>query len=243
MNSKWRPTKVRRSQASLSQHVYSVLREAILSLDLPPGSRLVESELSDAMGTSVTPIREALRRLQSEGLVKLSYARTGFVLGLSVDDIRDLYEVRAVLETWALWRSVPRFDEEGVKELERIVREAQESLERGDLVAFSKTNREFHRELCRRSRNRYLMRLLDNIADQLHRLRVAQAKQTLGLAKEVSADALKEHREIINAVRAGDAEVAAELLHKDISALLEDIETGGLDSLQLILSSAQSEYA
>jgi DNA-binding GntR family transcriptional regulator len=188
------------------------------------------------MGTSATPVREALRRLQSEGLVETSYARTAVVRGLAVDDIRDLYQVRALLEQWAVRESVPLFDKEGIAVLESNVREAENALEMGDLVAFSRRNNEFHIELCRRSENRYLTKLLDSIADQLHRVRVALAKQTCELARATSDNALKTHWDIIRAVRVGDAELAADLVYEDVAELLEDIEAGRLDSLQMILS-------
>jgi DNA-binding GntR family transcriptional regulator len=243
VNPEWKPSKVDRISASLTQQVYDFLKDAIMSLELPPGSKLVESELAKALGTSVTPVREALRLLQSEGLVRLAYSRSAFVLGLSLSDIRDLYEVRALLETSAVRRSVPRLGEEDLACLECIVRETEAALECGDLAAFSEKNRRFHTELCRHAGNRYLMKLLDDMADQLHRLRVAQQKQAAKLAEEASADALRAHWNIIDAVRAGDAELAAELIHNDVSSLLKDIEAGQLDSLQLILNPGESEDA
>lgn len=243
MNSEWKPSKVDRISASLSQQVYGCVKDAIMSLEIPPGSKLVESELAKAMGTSVTPVREALRLLQSEGLVRLTYSRSALVLGLSLSDIRDLYEVRALLEMSAVRRSVPRLGEEDLACLERIVREAKAALECGDLAVFSEKNREFHVELCRHAENRYLMKLLNDMTDQLHRIRVAQQKQAVQLAEEASADALRAHWNIIDAVRAGDAELATELIHKDVTSLLEDIEAGHLDSLQLILNPVESEDA
>ncbi len=216
MSPNWIPNQVERMTFSLTDQAYTILKDAILSLDLPPGSPLVESELSKAIGTSVTPIREAIRRLQSDGLVTSSYGRSAYVRGFSLEDIKNTYEVRALLETYAVRKSVPIIDDEAIAKLEEIVRETEDTLKQGDLVNFSKKNGQFHRELCRCCGNNYLLSLLDDIAKQHHRIRIALAKHTYALAKTFSNNALKDHWAIINAVRSRDPDLAANLVYEDI---------------------------
>jgi DNA-binding GntR family transcriptional regulator len=235
MNASWDPPKINRSSASLTEQTYRTLKDAILSLHLPPGSRLVEADLAEAMGTSVTPVREALRSLQSHGWVRLSHGRSATVLGLSLDDIRDLYQVRQILETWALSKAVLSFQEEDIERLKRLSREAERLLENGDVSGFVQVNRSFHRELCRPAGNRYLLGQLDAIADQLHRVRVAEQSQASGRPGYSTADALETHRQIVRAIEARDSELAVRLLHKDIGAILDDLDSGRFEPIESVL--------
>ena len=98
----------------MTNQVYNLLKDAINSFDLPPGTNLVESELSNTLGTSVTPIREALRRLESERLVMTSFGRSPKVRGFSLQEIREMFEVRAILESWAVRESFHHLNEENV---------------------------------------------------------------------------------------------------------------------------------
>lgn len=237
----WMPNKADRVTVSLVDQVYSTLKEAILSLNIPVGSALVESELAKAMGTSVTPIREALRRLQSEGLVTASYAHHVFVRGLSLSEIKDLYQVRALLEHWAVRESILSFDENDYQKLENNIRDSEKALKNGDLIGFSMKNTEFHHELAKKCGNQYILSLLDNIAKQHNRIRIAMAKQMLALMQENSNDALEEHWKILSALRDRDANRAAELVHADICELLIHIEVGQLDELSLILNPIESD--
>jgi DNA-binding GntR family transcriptional regulator len=234
------PPQVDRAFASLSQQVYLLLKDSIMSLDLPPGSRLNESDLAKRMGTSVTPVREALRSLEGEGLVELSYSRSGVVVGLSLDDIRDLYEVRMVLETWAVRNAVSLVTQEDLDELRETVRRAEESLNSGDLSGFSRNNRQFHRMLYQRAGNALLVKVLDGIADQVHRVVVAREKQAWAAIDKHHME-LDQHRAIIKALEVRDAELAAISLRQDIAAVLNDLDAGNLDSLALILSPQRSD--
>lgn len=236
MTFQWLSTQIDRPTTSLADQAYTILRKAILSLEMPPGTALVEAELSKAMGTSPTPIREALRRLQSDGLVTTSYARHVTVRGLSLSDIRNMYEVRAQLEPWAVGKCVPLYDDQDFSEMEQNIIAADEALTAGDLIRFSQTNAEFHRKLCKKCGNDYLLSLLDNIAEQNQRIRIAMAKHLQSLALEQSGSAVEEHWRIFEAVKSRDVEKAAALVYADIIDLLEYIETGKMDSLDLILN-------
>jgi len=237
----WMPNKADRVRVSLADQVYSTLKEAIFSLDLPVGSALVESELAKAMGTSVTPVREALRRLQSEGLVTVSYARHVVVRGLSLGEIKDLYQVRALLEHWAVRESILSFDENDYQKLEDNIRASEEALKNGDLIGFSMKNAEFHRELVEKCKNQYVLSILDTIAKQHNRIRIAMAKQMHYLVQESSNDALAEHWRILRALQERDADRASEYVRADICELLTHIEAGRLDELTLILNVTESD--
>jgi DNA-binding GntR family transcriptional regulator len=232
----WKPIKADRVFASLTDQVYGIIRDAIISLELLPGSAIIETELSKAIGTSVTPVREALRRLQSEGLVSSSYARRVHVSGVSISTIIDLYNVRVLLETWAVERSVPKIDEKDIEILVQNIRDAEIASEQNDIIEFTRKNVDFHRTLCNKCGNLYLLKLLDDISDQHFRVRIAMAKRTIPIAKQHCENALEEHWKILDAVRKRDAKQASLLVAKDISVLLNEIESGNLDSISLILN-------
>jgi DNA-binding GntR family transcriptional regulator len=234
--SNWIPGRVKRNNLSLADQVYSLLKEAILSLDLLPGMHLVEADLSKSMDTSVTPIREALRRLESQGLVVSTYGRSPRVRGLSLKEVRDSYELRALLESWAVRKSFSYLTDDRIKGLEECMREAETCLSDNNLIGFSRKNRQFHFEICRFCGNDYLLRVLHEIADQQHRVRITLAKHTNSLAKDRSNKAIQDHLAIINAIRARDLDLTVNLVHRDITSLLNDIDAGKLESLDLILN-------
>lgn len=223
---------------SLEDRAYSRIKEAILDLALRPGVVVKETELAQQLGVSTTPVRRALRRLADEGLVTLSYARSPTVSVISMSDIREIFELREVLETWALRKGVPSFTEEDLRRGEELADEAQAAVEAELLVEFSRLNNEFHRFLCSKANNARLLSMLDSFGDQLHRIRMAQeiSEKSAGIFYRVSLEALKGHREILEAIRRGDPSAAESLLRKDIDLLSDLLERGEYPDLESILN-------
>ena len=235
LSSKWVLARVKREDLSLTNQVYNLLKDAINSFDLPPGTNLVESELSNNLGTSVTPIREALRRLESERLVMTSFGRSPKVRGFSLQEIREMFEVRAILESWAVREIFHHLSEENVEILEECMHKAEVALNKNDLVDFSLENKRFHSELSRHCGNDYLLKILSEIANQQHRVRIALFRQTNPLAKQFSKKVIEDHLTIIDAIRAQDQELTVNLINKDIRGLLNDINEGRLEAIESIL--------
>ena len=102
---------------------YEYLKHAIIVDEIPPGSPLVELELSESLQMSRTPIREAMRQLETEGLVTTYPARGSFVTVLTPDDVQEIYELRLALELWALERSIARITDEELDALQAAFEE------------------------------------------------------------------------------------------------------------------------
>lgn len=223
---------------SLEDRAYSRIKEAILNLALRPGVVVKETELAQQLGISTTPVRRALRRLADEGLITLSYARSPTVSVISMSDIREIYELREVLETWALHKGVPLFTEEDLRRGEELVDEARAAVEADRLADFSRLNNEFHRFLCSKANNARLLSMVDSLCDQLYRIRMAQeiSEKSAGIFYRVSLEALTGHREILEEIRRGDPSAAESLLREDIHLLFDLLERGEYPDLESILN-------
>jgi DNA-binding GntR family transcriptional regulator len=192
--------------SSLVEVAYQRLRTQILDNTLPPGFRAFEQELADRLGISRTPVREALIRLQKEGLVEVIPRHGMKVLPVSPSDMRDIYEVLTALEGAAaeiVARRAPGEDE--LAPLAQASRDMARALKHDDLEAWAAADERFHRGLIELSGNRLLIDAVLNLWDRAHRARMS----TLRLrAKPVNST--KEHVLLLERLRAGDARGAFE---------------------------------
>ncbi|GAB7386466.1 GntR family transcriptional regulator [Bacillaceae bacterium] len=205
---------------TLHLKVCSVLRKAILRGDLKPGERLVQAELAEALGVSRMPVREALRKLESEGLVTIEPHRGAIVKSFGIDDIREIYELRAELEKMAVEKSIRHMREEDVAELERLVLEMEQAT---DVEAFVEKNIEFHRLLLSRCPWNRLLEFIETLWNGF-------PQQTPLLIQGQMERSNEEHRKILLAVKEGDAGKAARLLSEHIlrtgEALIASLREG-----------------
>lgn len=204
------------------------LRNAILSGYFKPGDRLVERELCEKMGVSRTPIREAIRKLEQEGLVTTIPYKGPVVTIPTLEDIEEVFQVRAVLEGLAVRLLTTRRDTRAIQAMRKAVEAGERALERGDLRALVAANRAFHEAISRGSGNKLLQSLLCNLRARIGLLRV----QSLSLPGR-SEESVKEHRKLLRAVERGladDGEAlmrahvarAREAARKQLLALLEE---------------------
>ena len=183
---------------------YDRLRQDILDGTLPPGRPLVEAVLAARYQVSRTPVREALRRLEQDGLVE-RVDRTMRVRRHSAEEILELYEVRTILETAAVRAAAERRTEFDVARMERLLRRMEASnLTREQRAPL---NREFHSALWRASHNGVLFDTLERL--YVHSLRYLHTTLT---GQERWDASLRQHRDIVDAILAGDGEAAAGLL-------------------------------
>jgi DNA-binding GntR family transcriptional regulator len=195
------------SGASLPELAYEALREAIISRRFDFGEPLRQEDLADAFGVSRLPVREALRRLEAEGLVVMRPRRGYFVASFSSEEIEEVFDMRALLEARAAYLATARRGAADVEELEERLRimEVEAARDPLDPAAFAAANSEFHERLFTTS-GRVLhcrmLRVLRTSGDRYTRMSV-------GLAREI-AESGREHRAIFAAFRDGDAAAAAE---------------------------------
>ena len=192
-------------------NAYEALRERILTGAISPGSRLREVELAASLGLSRTPVREALRRLEADGLVEHLPHRGAVVRVLGRQEATELYLMREVLEGTAAEQSA-RHMSAPEREALRDVLEAERAVT-DDPVESARLNLVFHRALAHGAHNRYLIAMLESLAQGLSLL----GRTTLGMLGRADA-ALEEHETILRAVEAGDAASAGEAARAHIRA-------------------------
>jgi DNA-binding GntR family transcriptional regulator len=155
----------------LGRQVYERLKKAIVSGDIKPGSRVVESRLGLALGISRTPVREALHKLEREGLLERGAGGGFFVADLERSDIEETFGIRTVLESYAARLAALHHRPEDLKPLEEKVSQYQRCLEKGDTDGLFAINTEFHDMLYALSRSPRLIKMINDLKDQIFRFR------------------------------------------------------------------------
>ena len=223
--------------SSKSDVAYAELRGQVLSGQLKPGSRLAQYELARSLGMSITPLREAIRRLSSEGLVDLDTHRNVRVARIDAQEARHLHEVRLLLDPGAARLAATRRTDDDIA----IIRAATARLlpvtrRWGEQALLA--HREFHRVVYLAARNDVLTRLLDDLWDKSDRYR------RVGLAlpggDEARAQDLDEHRLLLDLITAGDGTGAAALMHEHIT---RSLTPSAIDALEARERAAPRESA
>jgi DNA-binding GntR family transcriptional regulator len=196
---------------TLREQVLEHLREEILSERLQPGTELQEVALSEELGVSRGPIREAIGRLAAEGLVTVRPRRGAVVRSLSKDEFLELYQVREALEMMAVRLAVPKLTDDDLDALERLVDDMAERAKADDVLGFFEANTAFHQRFFDASGNRMLAELYRQLRGQIdrHRLRSLELRGTLERS-------IAEHKAILRAAKARDVERAAHLVAEHI---------------------------
>jgi DNA-binding GntR family transcriptional regulator len=198
----------RRGRPSLVDEAYQQLRLRILNDELPPGAHALEQEIAAGLGISRTPVREALIRLEKEGLVEVLPRRGMRVLPLSPADMREIYELLYSLEPTAAERMAARHlppDGPEITELEQSTADMTEALARDDLDGWAKADRRFHTALLHYCGNERLARTALGAWDQAHRARMF----TLRLQPK-PVDSAADHRAVADAIRRHNPDLAQE---------------------------------
>ena len=188
------------SDDSRRHRVVAALRGEIVAGRLKPGDKLVESELSERMGVSRGPVREALRQLEQEGLVLLSPYRSTEVLGISQEEVEQvLVPIRLILERFAFSHALRRMNEEDFDRLEGLIREMSVAAERGDLDGIVETDVGFHEFVISKSGQPHCLQIWRAIIP-----RVRAYFYSDGLWRQNSEEVIDEHRELLLVLRTRD---------------------------------------
>ncbi|MCM2578030.1 GntR family transcriptional regulator [Streptomyces meridianus] len=194
-----------------AERVYTHVKQAVLERRYEGGTLLTEGDLAEAVGVSRTPVREALLRLEAEGLLQLYPKKGALVLPVSAQEIGDVVETRLLVEEHAARKLAPA-PPQLIARLEELLDEQRRHAAAGDLAAVSVSDRCFHAEIVRSAGNRILERLYDQLRDRQLRMGVAvMHAHPDRIAKNVA-----EHAEILEALRTGDAEAAAAAVHQHV---------------------------
>ncbi len=195
----------------LREVVFESVRGAIISGVLKPGERLMEVQLAEKLGVSRTPIREAIRKLELEGLVIMMPRKGAYVADLSLKDITDVLEIRAALEGLASGLAALRITDEEIEELELTAVQFHQAIEADDFDMIVQKDIEFHDRIFRATRNDKLLQITNNLREQVQRFRIMYINKS-----NKSKDLAKEHYEIAEAISKRNIDMAERIAKRHI---------------------------
>ena len=198
--------------------VFNTLRKAILKGELKPGERLMEIALAERLGVSRTPVREAMRKLELEGLVVMIPRRGAQVANITEKDLNDVLEVRMALENLSIENACKKMTEEQLAELKKAAKVFEATMEEGNLVKLAEADVAFHEVIYQSSDNCRLNQVLNTLREQIYRYSVEYLKE-----EETRKLLVKEHDEIYEAIRNRDVKTAQEISYQHIENQREAI--------------------
>ncbi len=203
---------------SRSEQAYQAIMEAILSLQLRPGTFLSIGDLANQLEISRTPVRDALLWLQRDGLVTLVPQKGVYVSEISVKDIENIYELRIVLESYAARVATTKLTPDDLNKLEETINEAQQAFEQGDRVLASDFGRQIHDRLVQQVGNKRLTLYLNDL--DIHYTRIRRFSVLIPGRFEKSHE---EHQKILIALQSGDSKKAEQAMADHLSSVHKDI--------------------
>jgi phosphonate utilization transcriptional regulator len=202
------PTIALLRSASLASAAQQEIERLILSGELPPGAKLTEATLSERLGVSRGPIREAFRRLEETGLVLQQKNRGVFVRDIALDEAAEIYDLRAVMDELAGRRLAQSITAEQSRSLQGIVERMEQAARADDADAYHLLNLEFHDRLVEFAGNRKMASLYRRLVNELSLAR----RRNLG-EEQALPHSVAEHRQILKVIASGDAEAAGRALY------------------------------
>ena len=209
----------------IAEKAYLELKRRILDNELAAGNQLMEGEVADLLNISRTPAREAMMKLETEGLVEVRPRHGMKVKPISITDMAEIYAVLTGLEATAAWQAARRDATKAeIKGLKDSVKHMDAALKSKDLDAWAKADEQFHRLLVAMSQNKRLIDLVGRFIDQSHRARMLTLK-----LRPLPTQSTKDHAKVVAAIEAKDA-TEARRIHQ------QHRETAGLNMIELLES-------
>lgn len=198
--------------------VFNTLRQAILKGNLKPGERLMEIQLATKLGVSRTPVREAIRKLELEGLVLMVPRKGAEVAQITEKSMVDVLEIRRALEELAVRLACERMTPEGLETLKQAEEKFEEVLGKEDITTVAGADVEFHDTILRATDNQKLIQLLSQFREQMYRYRVEYLKR-----EECHPQVIKEHQDIIQTIENRNKDEAAEYICNHIDSQVKAV--------------------
>jgi DNA-binding GntR family transcriptional regulator len=201
----------------LSERAYYSIKEAIVTFKVRPGEILTTGGLAEQLNISRTPVREALLRLQLDGLVTLLPQKGAEVKNITAEDITEIYELRIVLESYATKVGINKLTDTDLENLEVIMKTAEDAFQRGERKYASDTARELHNILIAKVNNQRMRKLLDELDDHYKRIRLVSTLIPGRLEKS-----FEEHKVIVAALKARDSVGAEKAMADHLISVREE---------------------
>ena len=201
----------------LKNQAYEGIKERIINLTLRPNEQLVEQRLAQQLGISKSPIREAIQRLEREGLVYSLPFRGGFVAAVSEQDIREIFQLREALERFCIKNACLIFSGDDLKRIEKIISKADKALHQGEIKGAYLIDIQLHDFLIKSSKNEKIIQTYVNLRDHLNRY--------WNIASLISGRVAKSHQEhilIIEAIAQKDEVQAEKRISEHLRSVLEE---------------------
>jgi len=210
--------KVKLINLSLVGQAYQELKRIILEHQVPLGGKLREGELAAALGISRTPVREAINRLEKEGLVQIFPQRGAFVVRFSERDVLELFLIRQNLEGLAAYLAAERMNEGGLSKLESCIQGFREPFSESAIRRYAKEDFRFHQTIVALSDCQRLIKMISTLYDQIRIFRLTM----VGLSTRMKTS-LAEHRLLVEAFRKKDPEKAEQMMRQHIRHVREGV--------------------
>lgn len=220
-----------RDNASLDKLAYERIKDAILSFDFMPNQALVEGELASQLRISKTPVRDALMRLEKEGLVIRIPFKGTYVSDISNQDMADIYEIRIALEGLAIRLATEFITDDDLQRLEKLMERHTEALAQRNVPKAMQINSEFHSLIINRCKNQRLVESLILLDDHLKRYRLLSIAQGLRLEKSVP-----EHRNIFEALKERNASKAETAMKEHLHSAMQDLYQQDFSELEKLVT-------
>jgi DNA-binding GntR family transcriptional regulator len=191
----------------MTDQVYDIIKEAIISLKLKPGERLRESTLASELGTSTTPIRGALERLKQDGLVEVTPFKGACVAEINGHDVEEIFEVRLLLEIAAIRRCASNFSSEDARQGEGLIKAMKGAYKTGEIETYAKLSRDFHYLFIKKFGNRRMVNVLITFDEHLERVR----RTTIATPEKIPL-LIQDYENILMALRSRNPEKAEKAL-------------------------------
>jgi DNA-binding GntR family transcriptional regulator len=222
--------KIRHSQLSLGNQAYRELKRIILERRVLPGGKLNEGDLAKALGISRTPVREAINRLEKEGLVEIFPQRGAFVVQFSEKDIFELFLIRENLEGLAAYLAAGKMNERQLAKLEACLQGFEEPFSDQEIRRYAREDFKFHQSIIILSEGRRLINLVSTLHDYIRIFRLT----TVGLSGRMKAS-LQEHRHLLEAFRKKDPEESEQRMREHI----RHVRDGVMANIKFFLSNGE----
>ena len=206
------------SKISQREKTYKAIKQAIISYEVKPGEPLAEEQIANKLGVSRTPVREALKELQKEGLVKMIYRKGAFVADISSEDVEEIFLLREILECAAVKIAIPRLKEEDLIEMESLFNSISKDIEMKNYKDIFDTDIKLHSLIVDTAGNRRLSKFLNILNGQVQRMRILSATAPGRLNKS-----LQEHKDILEALKKRDTGLAEQRLKHHIRNIKNNI--------------------
>ena len=203
---------------SLRSHVFQTIRDNILKGVYKDQEELREVTLGKELGVSRTPVREALRQLELEGLVTIVPNKGAYVRGITRKDVEDIYKIRSVCEGLCVRWAAEHITKEQIEQLEQIIMLSEYHLAKGNLEEMTEFDGQFHEVLYSASQSR----IMDHILTDFHKY-VLMARRNSVQSRERAMHSVEEHKAILEAIKDKNADLAQELVTKHIIQVMENL--------------------